>query len=746
MSYRVAVRTLCEFTARRGDLDRRFTPAPSAQEGIAGHQVVGSRRTGNYQREVSLSLDYRQLQVRGRADGYDADANRLEEIKTHRGDLERQPDNHRQLHWAQARIYGWMLCQARGLQQLELALVYFDLTLQQETLLQETWSADALQAFFESCCDAFIAWADQELLHRQQRNQHLHSLPFPHDQWRSQQRELAEAVYKAACTRYCLTAQAPTGIGKTLATLFPLLKAMSGRGLDKLFFLSAKTLGRQVALDTLHGLGQGNPLRVLELCARDSACEHPDKDCHGESCPLAAGFHDRLPQARQQAAQQRWLDRQALREIASQHQVCPYYLGQEMARWSDVVVADYNYYFDLGGLLLGLTQQNDWQVAVLVDEAHNLLDRGRGMYSAELERAPLRQLRRHAPPLLKPALDRVTRHWNTLLRDQDNDYQVLPRLPGKLLDALQQLSARIAEYLLEHPQAGAQWQSLYFDLLHLARIADLHGDDYLIESGRQQPPGNARLSLRNLVPARLLAPRLQAAHCCVLFSATFSPARFYQDMLGLPVRHVRREVAAPFSAEQLQVHVCSQISTRYRQRAHSVQPIAQLIAHQYRQQPGNYLAFFSSFDYLQHVAQALETQAPDIVQWSQSRHMDEGQRRAFLDRFSDSGQGIGFAVLGGAFAEGVDLPGRRLIGCFIATLGLPQVNPGNQQVRQRLDQLFPGQGYDYAYLYPGLQKVVQAAGRVIRTPQDRGYLYLIDDRFADPNVRQLLPDWWQLPD
>ena len=290
--YQVAVRALCEFSAKRGDLDLRFTPSPSALEGIAGHTLVTSRRPAHYQREVALDGRYRHLQVRGRADGYDPQANCLEEIKTHRGDLALQPANHRHLHWAQARVYGWLLCAERKLEEVELALVYLEVGSQKETRFVERVRADELRLFFESQCQAFLAWAEQELAHRQRRDRELAALRFPHAEFRHGQRQLAEAVYKAASAGCCLMAQAPTGIGKTIGTLFPQLKAMPGQRLDRLFFLAAKTPGRALALHALRSLeGEtgGLPVRVLELVARDKACEHPDKACHGESCPLAQG-------------------------------------------------------------------------------------------------------------------------------------------------------------------------------------------------------------------------------------------------------------------------------------------------------------------------------------------------------------------------------------------------------------------------------------------------------------------------
>ncbi|MDP9108641.1 MAG: ATP-dependent DNA helicase, partial [Pseudomonadota bacterium] len=374
--YVVAVRALCEFTAKAGDLDLRFTPAPTAQQGIEGHALVAARRAADYQREITLSGRWQHLLVRGRADGYDPRQNQLEEIKTHRGDLATQPANHRHLHWAQLRTYGWLFCQQHGMAEITLALVYFDIGTQQETILAERHSADDLRSEFETRCAMFLAWSRAELDHRTARDHACRALTFPFPQFRRGQRELASAVYRAASSSCCLMAQAPTGIGKTVGTLFPLLKSAPTQALDKIFFLTAKGSGRALALDALALLAPVDgplPLRMLELVARDKACEHPDLACHGESCPLARGFYDRLPAARAAAVQHARLDRASLREIALAHQVCPYYLSQELVRWSDVVIGDYNYYFDCSALLHGMTQQNQWRVAVLVDEAHNLL-------------------------------------------------------------------------------------------------------------------------------------------------------------------------------------------------------------------------------------------------------------------------------------------------------------------------------------------------------------------------------------
>lgn len=752
VNYSVAVRALCEFTAKRGDLDLRFTPSPSALEGIAGHATVASRRAKHYESEVSLSGEYKHLQIRGRADGYDCKLNRVEEVKTFRGDLHAMPDNHRHLHWAQVKMYGWLLCEARGLSEINIALVYFDIGTQKETLLVENHSAGALKQYFEQQCECFIAWADQELQHRASRDAALCHLNFPHQTFRPGQRQLAEAVYKSAVAGRCLMTQASTGIGKTIATIFPLLKASPAQKIDKIFFLTAKTVGRGLALEAIHLIRNSTPdlpLRVLELVAREKACEHPDKACHGQSCPLARGFYDRIEQARQHAVTTPILDQAALREIALQHQVCPYYLSQEMVRWSDVVIGDYNYYFDTSAMLHSLTTENQWRVSLLIDEAHNMLERARKMYSAELDQTGFRFARRSAPKILKTVLDRVNRQWNALHHEQNENYQVYPSLASKFLFSLQQANTEITDFMADNPEGLTEdLQRFYFDALHFLRLAESFGEHSLFDITKSSgTSGHAHsiLCLRNVIPAPFLQQRFVAAHSATLFSATLSPWHFYADTLGLPESTAWVEVESPFKATQLSVHISQTISTRYQHRDQSLSSIVELITQQYAKKTGNYLAFFSSFDYLHKVYQRFVERYPEIPVWQQSRRMDEDERKAFLRRFTLDGNGIGFAVLGGVFGEAIDLPGNRLIGAFIATLGLPQINAINEQMRQRMQAVF-GQGYDYTYLYPGLQKVVQAAGRVIRTQEDQGVIHLMDDRFAQSDILNLLPNWWTIED
>ncbi|WP_417565429.1 helicase C-terminal domain-containing protein [Marinobacter sp.] len=748
MTAKVAIRTLCEFAARQGDLDFRYTPAPSAQEGIAGHQAIQSRRGYGYKSEYLLTGECLGIELSGRADVYNPHRGRLEEIKTHRGDLSRIREHQRALHRAQLRAYGALLCRQENRKTLELVLIYYDTGKDKETPVVESAGADELWQELEALCGLYKAWAEQENHHREQRDALLSRLVFPFPAFRPRQRQLAATVYKNSLKSDTLLLEAPTGLGKTLGTLFPALMAMPAAQQDRLFYLTCRNTARQLAMDAVARLRAAQaapawPLRTLELVSKDDACEHPDKACHGDSCPLAKGFFDRLPDARAEAAQtEGTLDQVTLATIAAGHDICPYFLAQEMARWSDVVIGDVNRLFDQSALLHGLVRQNNWKASVLVDEAHNLVDRGRGMYSVRLDQQRLLKLKRTVPKPLKAAIDRTARAWQSLVRDhqrEDDTPVFLASLPAQLLGALQAMVSTLSDYLADNPPDLAL-QELLFESVAFMKLADTFGDHSLCEFQRAGR-GRASLTLQNLIPADFLRERFEAADSVLLFSATLSPGVYYRDLLGLPEDSRFTSLPSPFSADQLQVHFTPGISTRQSHREASFKPIADLIARQFRERPGHYLAFFSSFKYARRVSETLADQAPDVPQRAQQPGMSPQQRAAFLAGFREPGGSVAFAVLGGVFSEGIDLPGDQLIGAFVATLGLPPFDAWHEILKARLEQRF-GAGYDYTYRIPGLQKVAQAAGRVIRTPEDEGVIWLIDDRFLQPAIHRLLPRWW----
>lgn len=743
-SYTVSVRSLCEFGSKAGDLDRRFTPSATATEGLKGQLSVAQRRGQDYETEVALAGQHGHLRVRGRADGYDPRRHCLEEVKTIRGRPEQIPENRRRLHWAQLQTYGALFCRERGVAQVALALVYFDVETQSETELLELCGAEELQQAFEARCSQFLAWAEQEAVHRGARDAALQQLAFPRSEFRPGQRTLAENVYRAAVNGQCLLAQAPTGIGKTMGTLFPMLRAMPTQGLDKLAYLTCKGTGRITALEALQELRHGTPgshLRVLVLVAKEQGCEHPDKACHGDSCPLARGFYDRLASAREEAIAAGWLDAPTQRRIALRHGLCPYYFGQELLRWADVLVGDVHHAFDPNGVLWGLQQALEWKLGLLVDEAHNLVERTRQMYSAELGLSQLRAALRIAPAGVRNPLEALLQAGAELVGEQASEYVVLDTVPDTFTQALLAAASALAAHFQRLPAAVGPLLDFHFQLQGFAQRVDTLAEHSLFDV--QVTPQDTLLGVRNVVPARFLRPRFKAFHSATLFSATLAPPGYAIGLLGLPEDTGWIDVPPAFPPEHLTVHIAHGLSTRYAHRARSLTRLVQVLARQFDAAPGNYLAFFSSFEYLEQAANGLASRRPDIPQWRQDRGMGPEARAAFLGRFVPDGQGIAFAVLGGVFAEGVDLPGTRLIGAFIATLGLPPVSELQEHIQRRLDKLF-GAELGYADRVPAMQKVVQAAGRIQRTPEDIGTLWLLDDRYGSPEVKRLLPAWWGL--
>ena len=745
---RVAVGSLANFCTRRGDLHLGFTPAPSSKEGIEGHQKIYAKRGKDYQSEVSLSLTWQSLLVRGRADGFDPKLQRLEEIKTFRGRYENIPDNKKTVQWAQLKLYAWMLCEAEERASLDLALVYVNIDSGEEILECQTCSAQELQQFFDSCCQTYQDWIVQEAAHRDARDSQLHNLAFPYDNYRPGQRALAESVYKTVALGTALCVEAPTGLGKTLATLFPSLKAMATKKLDRLFYLTARTPGRALALDALKQLAVTD-IRVLELVALEHVCLYPDRSCQGDSCPLAKGFYDRLPDARQAAVSRQWLDQAGVSDIAATHDICPYFLSQEMAHWSDVVVGDYNYFFDLHAMLLSLVGVYDWKAVVLMDESHNLVDRARSMYSASLDRKQLLAVKRVSPTPIKKALEALNKKLRALSKNlPESTYEVVTETPDVLLASMQQVVQAVLTTAAQ-PTAdplAPEVLDLFFQVLHFTDVLELFGLDYVFDLERDADfKKRERYQLRNLVPGPQLAARYEKAHAVIQFSATFRPWSYLQDILGHADDSRYMQVPPHFSSDQLQVYTSRQVSTKYHDRQSSLPALVDIVGQQIAAHPGNYLVYFSSFAYLTQFEAAFVARFPDVALQRQHSGMAAHNRQQFLERFHQGEPILALAVLGGIFGEGIDLVGEKLIGAFIVTLGLPQWNPVNEQLKQRLQQRY-GKGYLYAYLYPGLQKVVQAAGRVIRTDADQGFVYLLDTRFNDADIRQYLPSWWHISD
>jgi DNA excision repair protein ERCC-2 len=750
----VAVRDLAAFCHRSGDIDHRFSPSPTGLQGVQGHQAVYRRRPDSYRSEYPV--EYRHgdgrlpLILRGRADGYDPAAGIVEEIKTCRVQAGAIPEAVTRLHLAQARLYAAIIAHREALPAVAVHLTWFNIDTGEESTLAQDCSREELTGFLKESLERFSSWLQTLATLRSERDRSLAGLAFPHGEFRPGQREVAETVYKCVDQAGQLLVEAPTGSGKTAAVLYPALKALATGKHDRIVFATAKSVGRHAAEQTLAAFrAAGMRCAALSLTARERICLSPGSACHGDDCPYARGYYDRLPRALAAAMSLHSLERADIEALARRFTVCPYQLGLDLLPWVDVVVADLHYVYSLTATLGSLMDGGEQRWTALVDEAHNLPDRARGMYRASLAKAALMAARAMAPRAVATALERVNRQLLVLQREawQEEGYHSLDSLPRDLLAGLHRFVAEVGEQLAAQAtllQRLPPLREFYFEVLQFLRVAEYWGEEFRLEMTRGRGRQSLRLTLNCLDPARLLRERQARLHAVVTFSATLSPAHWSRAMLGLEESAVCRRMASPFAAQQLQVSLATGVDTRYRQRAASLAQLAGRIARWLRESPGNCIVYFPSYAYMASCLAQLEAGSnwPGGRRlWIQSPDQEEAVREALLPLLQAHRDVAAFCILGGVFGEGVDLPGEQLASVVVVGVGLPQVNRSTEQLRSWFHSRY-GAGFEYAYLYPGLQKVDQALGRVVRTPEDTGTALLIDSRYARGEYRALLPPWW----
>jgi len=746
----VAVRDLAEFCHRSGDIDYRFKSSPTGVQGVEGHQRVYRNRPASYQSEFSVEHRLPSgLVLRGRADGYDPEAGMVEEIKTCRIQPGSIPESITRLHLAQARLYAAIIAIEEDRAELEVRLTWFNIDSGKESILEQVYSREELATFLEDSMQRFSAWLEAILKLRTARDNSLASLAFPHGEFRPGQRDIAEMVYKCIDQSGQLMVEAPTGIGKTAAVLFPALKAMAQRKHDRVVFLTAKTVGREAAEETL-GLfyRAGYRGNAISLTAREKICLSPGKACHGDDCPYARNYYDKLPEAMFAALEAPVLTRQALEELAGRYEVCPYQLGLDLLPWTDVVIGDVNHMYGLPAMLGGLVDTNSQRWTVLLDEAHNLPSRARGMYSISLSKAELMSVRASSPKAIGKSLNRINRVLLVLQKEpwQEQEFTSRIDIPGDLVDALRRFSsdcgeqqARDAAFLHRHPAL----LNFYFLVLQLLRIVEVWGEDFRFELTRGPGKQSLVVRLNCLDPARLLARRQQSLHSVTAFSATLFPPDWMQSALGLEQAVYRRQ-NSPFSASQMEVSILTSVDTRYRQRQQSMEALVVSVRQWLDEVPGNCIVYFPSYRYMRDALDLLQQGDSPISSrtlWQQDRNQDDETRRQLLEILDSRRDVAAFCILGGVFGEGIDLPGERLSSVVVVGVGLPQVNRDTEQLRDYFAAHY-GRGFEYAYLYPGMQKVDQALGRVIRRMDDSGRALIIDQRYRQREYRELLPPWW----
>ncbi|KAA1189764.1 ATP-dependent DNA helicase [Pseudohalioglobus sediminis] len=755
--FAVSVRDLVAFCHRSGDIDHRYTPAPTAEQGVAGHERVYRRRGASYQREFAVSYRFQRddhaLLLRGRADGYDREAGLLEEIKTCRGDPANIPPAVSRLHLAQARIYAAIIAAEENLPALDVRLTWLDIDTEQEHPLSQRYTREELQMFLQDTLQRFSRWLSLLSALREQRNASLQQLAFPHGEFRPGQRDIAELVYKCVDQGGQLMLEAPTGIGKTVAVLYPALKAMATGKHDALAFVTSRTVGRRAAEQTLELMTDAG-LRAcsVSLTAKESACLSPGSACHGDDCPYARGYYDRLGDAMTAAVQGGVLGREKIESIARAHSVCPYQLAFDLLPWVDIVVADVHYVYSLQPLL-GRLMQESRRWTVLQDEAHNLPERARTLYSAHLAKAALMQVKRSATGDVRKTLQRLNRALLALQKEpwaEQSDSDVRDTLPANLLTAMGEVIAAVVGAMAEDPRfapANPALMDFFFALLQWLRVAEQWDEEYRFELLRGDGSQGLQLTLNCLDPSRLLAQCHARAHSVVVFSATLSPREWMRQILGLDGAAVCRRLHSPFQPQQLLVEVETGIDTRYRQREASAGQLAARISRFLGECAGNCIVYFPSYHYLRATLSLLKDTGglAGRLCWEQYSEMDETARNGLFSALAESNNVAAFCILGGVFAEGIDLPGDLLSGVAVVGVGMPQVGRERELLREWYQRAY-GQGFEYAYVYPAMQKVDQALGRVVRTDNDSGRALLVDVRYGQRLYRELLPPWWSYAD
>ena len=760
---RISVRDLVEFLLRSGDLDRRQSSgrrdAQAMQAGSRIHRKLQKQMGSGYQAEVTLKyqilLEDIPVSVEGRADGIWTDKRSeeplivIDEIKGTYRDLSRM-EAPVEVHLAQAKCYAYIYGQQHGQMRMGVRMIYADLETEELRYFEETYTMEELSGWFRDLMAEYGKWVSFESLWQERRAESLKKLIFPFD-YREGQKDLAVSVYRTIARKKRLFIQAPTGVGKTLSVLFPALKAM-GEGLaSRIFYLTARTITRTVAVDALDLLRQqGMELKTVVLTAKEKLCVCEKPECDPDHCPRAKGHFDRI----NQAVYELWTTgpdactREVILESAERYKVCPFELSLDLAVWVDTLICDYNYVFDPNVSLKRFFADGVREdYLFLIDEAHNLVERGREMYSASLEKEAFLQMKkllRGKREGLTKALDGCNRYLLTLKRECESGFQILPQVGGFELQ-LQRLSAELDKYL-EQPvpeEIREQVMEFYFSVWNFLGICDRLDDNYVIYTDFSEE-GHFWLHLYCVRPAENLRQCLDCGTATIFFSATLLPVNYYKDLLTGNLEDYAVYAKSPFDPANRLLLVGTDVSSRYSRRvASEYERMARYIHETVTVKTGNYLVFAPSYQVMEQVADRCVAYE-DMECIRQESGMAEEEREAFLKKFEKERNHslVGFCVMGGIFSEGIDLTEDRLIGALIIGTGLPQVCREREIVKEYFDKKGMD-GFAYAYQYPGMNKVLQAAGRVIRTEADRGMILLMDDRFATISYQRLFPREWE---
>ncbi|MDT2702771.1 ATP-dependent DNA helicase [Enterococcus dongliensis] len=752
---KLAIRELVEFILRSGSINEGKSSNHTPQEGARIHRKLQKEAGPDYQKEVwlkkVLEIAETTVQIEGRADGIyrKEDQVFIDEIKTSETPFEELEPGIINLYFYQAMVYAYIYSEQEELTEISTRLTYFQTTEEKITREIRVFTFVELTDFFNDLIERYENWLVFQIQWRKTRNDSLKSLTFPFDSYRAGQRELAAAVYKTIHAQQKLFVEAPTGTGKTMSTLFPTFKAMGEELGERIFYLTAKTITRQVAEETVTKLTKkGARIKSVTITAKDKICFLTERNCTPEHCPFAKGYYDRVNDGLwDMLNNEDQYTRPVIEKYAQKHELCPFELSLDVSRFCDLVIGDYNYLFDPTVYLRRFFEEEDKTNLVLVDEAHNLVNRSKEMYSASISRETIARIQKDLDKTFRKlikAFKKVDNEFELILQSLDGKaYHHQQMAPDSLINSLFKLQEQIKEWLAEYPDHPVQQKMLpiYFEILRFTRMSEYYDDHYqtTVEHKRYD------LIVKEFCidPSWFLEQTMEKVGSSILFSASFSPLDYYQEVLGGGEESLSYRLSNPFPAKNRLVMVDASIQTTYQKRTQSIPKIVSSIEALVRSKTGNYLVFFPSFQYLDQVAAYFHEVYPEITIQIQGTKLSEVEREAFLASFDERPEKtmIGFCVLGGIFSEGIDLVGDRLIGTIVVGVGLPQINHEQELIKEYYDEK-QNRGFSYAYQLPGMNKVIQAAGRVIRTMSDRGIILLLDQRYTNPHYQNLLPINW----
>lgn len=756
---RVSVRNLVEFILRSGDIDNRITGSMVKDAMLQGsriHRKIQKRMGSDYRAEVPLKIECPcggfVLQIEGRADGIMEEESMvvIDEIKGILRELDHisSPDR---VHLAQAKCYAYIYGGQQELEQIGVQITYCHMETEEIKRFREVYSFKELEEWFLQLVKSYEKWAKFQTEWRETRNRSIQSCEFPFT-YREGQKELVSSVYRTILRKKKLFIQAPTGAGKTMAAVFPAVRAVGEELGEKLFYLTAKTITRTVAEQAFETLRQkGLAYKTITLTAKEKICFCEETECNPDACLYAKGHYDRVNEAVYNLLQTTdRMSREVLERQARQYQVCPFEMALDISVWVDAVICDYNYVFDPDAHLKRFfSEGGKGEYIFLIDEAHNLVERGRQMYSAAIVKEDvmgIRRLVKVSAPKLAKRLEECNKQL-LLLKKECENYQILDSVSHIALK-LMNVTTELEHYLEETQNQEKREEVLdfYFQVRSFLNIYEGLDENYEIytELGAD---GRFRLNLFCVNPAVNLNQYLSQGNSTIFFSATLLPVHYYKKLLSVETDDYAVYAKSLFPQQNRRLLVGTDVSSKYTRRGpKTYERISDYILRVVREKRGNYMVFFPSYRFMEDVYACIQSAAEmdeEIEIVLQSQFMGEGAREIFLETFEEERTNtlIGFCVMGGVFSEGIDLTAERLIGAIIVGTGLPQVCNERELLKQWFDKRQMS-GFDFAYLYPGMNKVLQSAGRVIRTEEDRGVILLLDERFLDRRYLETFPREW----